>query len=401
MSRQNIGVLEISTNEDGADIYINGEKIARTTRNGKAVLNLPPKTYVVRVQKDGFVTPPEQSADVPKAESRHLDFRLVAARAALQIHHGVAGSEVFVDGNRLGIVNAAGEFSAAYIEPGRHTVSLRQERHQSFQSEQTFASGKTIDLDGALPSLPGTLRIEVTPADAHVRIRKQGDSQDQDVHDMSLSLPEGSYTLSASAPGYQNGQTTVRVSAGTPVTAPLALRRVESASNKGTPSPASPDAPHPSFGLDDWLKVGWTRDGVTVTRQGGEFVLAPVDLSKVTVQFTVILLKGKRIEWVAAYRDKNNYDLFQIDDTNFTRTPVDNGKHGKTVKVPHGAKRDGYNTFALHISPQGIIHMILRDQQWKQLDDWEPTEGVSAGKFGFHIPGKDQISLSDFRMTPN
>jgi hypothetical protein len=132
-----------------------------------------------------------------------------------------------------------------------------------------------------------------------------------------------------------------------------------------------------------------------------EFVLAPVDLSKVTVQFTVILLKGKRIEWVAAYRDKNNYDLFQIDDTNFTRTPVDNGKHGKTVKVPHGAKRDGYNTFALHISPQGIIHMILRDQQWKQLDDWEPTEGVSAGKFGFHIPGKDQISLSDFRMTPN
>ena len=115
MSRQNIGVLEISTNEDGADIYINGEKIARTTRNGKAVLNLPPKTYVVRVQKDGFVTPPEQSADVPKAESRHLDFRLVAARASLQIHHGVAGSEVFVDGNRLGIVNAAGEFSAAYI----------------------------------------------------------------------------------------------------------------------------------------------------------------------------------------------------------------------------------------------------------------------------------------------
>jgi len=402
MSRQNIGVLEISTNEDGADIYINGEKITRTTRNGKAVLNLPPKTYVVRVQKDGFVTPAEQSTDVPKAESRHLDFKLVAARAALQIHHGVAGSEVFVDGNRLGIVNAAGEFSAAYIAPGRHTVSLRQERHQSVQSEQNFAPGKTIDLDGALPSLPGTLRIEVTPADAHVRIRKPGESQDQDVHEMSLSLPEGSYTLSASAPGYQNGQTTVRVSAGASVTAPLALRRVESASSKGTPTPTTPEAAaHANFGLDDWLKLGWNRDGVTITRQGGEFVLAPPDLSKVTVQFTVILLKGKRIEWVAAYRDKNNYDIFQLDDTNFTRTPVDNGKHGKTVKVPHGAKRDGYNTLALHISPQGISHMILRDQQWKQLDDWQPVEGVSPGKFGFHIPGKDQISLSDFRITPN
>jgi serine/threonine-protein kinase len=401
MSRQNIGVLEISTNEDGADIYVNGEKITKTTRNGKAVLNLPPKTYVVRVQKDGFVTPAEQSADVPKAEARHLDFRLVPARAVLQVHHGVAGAEVFLDNNRLGIVNAAGEFSAAYIEPGHHTVSLRHERHQSVQSDQTFVSGKTIDLDGAMANLPGTVRIEVTPADAHVRIRKPGESQDQDVKDLTLSLPEGSYTVSASAPGYQNGQTTVRVSSGTSVTAPLALRRVESAGNKGAPSSTSPDAPHSTFGLDDWLKVGWTRDGVTVTRQGGEFVLAPPDLTKVTVQFTVILLKGKRIEWVAAYRDKNNYDLFQIDDTNFTRTPVDNGKHGKTVKVPHGAKRDGYNTFALHISPQGISHMILRDQQWKQLDDWQPTEGVSPGKFGFHIPGRDQISLSDFRITPN
>jgi serine/threonine-protein kinase len=401
MSRQNIGVLDISTNEDGADIYVNGEKIARTTRNGKAMLNLPPKTYVVRVQKDGFVTPPEQTADVPKAEARHLDFRLVAARAALTIHHGLAGTEIVLDGTRLGIVNAAGEFSAAYIAPGRHTVLLRLDRHQNLQSEQAFAAGKTIELEGALKSLMGTLKIEVTPADAHVRIRKQGDAQDQDVHDATLSLLEGSYTLSASAPGYQNGQAAVHVSAGGSATAPLVLRRVESASSKPPPPTTAPEAPRALFTLEDWLKVGWNRDGVAITRQGGEFVLAPPDLTKATVQFTVILQKGKRIEWVAAYRDKNNYDLFQMDETNFTRTPVDNGKHGKTVKVPHGAKRDAYNTFSVKITPQSIVHSILRGQQWKQLDDWQPAEGVSAGKFGFHIPGKDQISLSDFKITQN
>jgi hypothetical protein len=104
---------------------------------------------------------------------------------------------------------------------------------------------------------------------------------------------------------------------------------------------------------------------------------------------------------VAAYRDPKNYDLFQMDDTNFTRTPVVNGKHGKTVKVPHGARRDSYNTFSIRITPKSIVHSILRDQQWVQLDAWEPSEGVAAGKFGFHIPGKDQIALKDFKITPN
>jgi eukaryotic-like serine/threonine-protein kinase len=399
MSQQTIGVLNITANEDGVDIYLNGVKTSRTTQRGKARLNLPPKTYVVRVQKDGFITPPEQTAQLPKAEVMKLDFRMVPARATLTIHRGVPGSEVLVDGKNIGIVSANGEFSAGYVEPGRRTVSLNHPRYKNSQTDQTFVAGKTVELDGTLQTLMGTLKIEVTPADAHVRIRRQGDTQDQDVHDSSVQVPEGTYSIAATAPRYQDGQATIRVLAGGTAVVPLTLRRVET-NVKTAPAP-SVEGPRPIFTLEDWLKFGWTREGTGITHIGGEFVLLPSDLAKALVQFTVQLQKGKRIEWVTSYRDEKNYVLFQFDDTNFVRTEVVNGKHVKTVKTAHGARRDVPNTFVIKIAPQFIVHSIQKGQQWKTLDEWQPADGVPPGKFGFHIPGKDQIGLSDFKIMPN
>ncbi len=118
LSQQNIGVLSVTANEDGAEIYLNGERTSRTTMRGQARLNLPPKTYVVRLQKDGFLTPPEQTAVIGKADVKSLDFKLTPARSTLNIHRGVPGSDVSVDGKSIGIVPANGEFSAAYVEPG-------------------------------------------------------------------------------------------------------------------------------------------------------------------------------------------------------------------------------------------------------------------------------------------
>ncbi len=180
------------------------------------------------------------------------------------------------------------------------------------------------------------------------------------------------------------------------------LSRPQASDLRGyTPPPPPTIVTVPPFTLGDWLDLGWVRDGDALVKQGGDFQLVPEDLSKATIEFTARALKGKRLEWVVAYRDKNNYDLFQMDDTNFTRTPMDNGNRGKTVKVPHGAKRDSYNILSIKITPQSIVHSILRDQQWKTLDDWQPAEGVTSGKFGFHVPRKDKIWLTDFKIVRN
>jgi serine/threonine protein kinase len=185
-------------------------------------------------------------------------------------------------------------------------------------------------------------------------------------------------------------------------TGPAASPQVDSAVPASRP--AAPDkvtsAPTPPlFTLEDWLKYGWKRDGAAIARQGGEFVLVPLDLTRATVQFTVSLIKGKRIEWVAGYRDAKNYCLFQIDESGFSRTAIVNGKPANTVKTSYAAKRRAYDTFAVRITPQGVVNAIRSEPQWETLDDWQPAGGVSTGRFGFHIPGRDQISLSEFRIT--
>src|SRR5215469_18621749 len=67
-------------------------------------------------------------------------------------------------------------------------------------------------------------------------------------------------------------------------------------------SPPTPAAT--IFSLDDWLKTpGWTRDGQVLARKGGDFVLAPPEFSAARIVFSIKSIKGKRLEWVAGYRD--------------------------------------------------------------------------------------------------
>ena len=125
----------------------------------------------------------------------------------------------------------------------------------------------------------------------------------------------------------------------------------------------------------------------------------PINLTTATIQFTVASLRGKHIEWVTGFSDAKNYYQFQIDDTNFSRAQVTDGKHSKTVKSPPGAKQEQYNAFTIKIGPKGIVTSIQRGGSWQTLDTWAPPDGPAPGKFGFHIQGRDEIGLTDFKLT--
>jgi hypothetical protein len=44
-----------------------------------------------------------------------------------------------------------------------------------------------------------------------------------------------------------------------------------------------------------------------------------------------------------------------------------------------------------------IVHQIQQGSGWASLDSWRPSGGnVSTGKFGFYLPGGDEIKLSNF-----
>ena len=397
---QNLGVLYIETNEDQAHLYLNGEKYKRDTTRGRLAVYLFPKKWTVSVQKEGFAPTVEQTVEIKRGVETKVSFMLSPAKAILAIHHAPPGTDVLVDNIRLGSTHPDGEYQVGGIEPGRHTVTLRHDKFKPLQSDQTFASGKTLDLQGSLEAMPttGTLRFDISPAglDAHVRIRRDGDAQDRDVSGSSVAVPEGHYTVSVSAPQYTAATAAVQVSAGATAVAAVTLRRIEAPKASTKAAPAGP-----AFGLDDWMKTGgWTQQAGMIVRKGGDLVLAAPDITQGTVRFTVVSLKGRHVEWVVGYRDERNYIHYELDDKNLTRYELRNGTKSGQIKVAHGLDKKQPMGISMVIAPQSVVMSVWRGS-WLDVDKWD-IEGASVhGKFGFRIPGSDEIGLQDFRVTPN
>jgi hypothetical protein len=393
---RNQGVLRILA-DDGVDVYLNGQKYRKTTKNGRLLVYGAPKVYAVRVEKAGFVSPADQIVDLKKGEEIKLEFKLLPARASLNVHNAPQGTEVWLDGIHIGNVRPDGSLAASDIEPGKHVVSLKHERTKPIQTELAFLSGKTVDLEGKLEAALGVLKIEVSPpgVNARLRLRREGETVDREITETTLNLQEGAYIIFGSAARHQDGSTTVYVTPNRTSSATLTLKRVEGK------QPAAAEKAG-SFGLQDWEKVnGWTREGGQLIHRGGEFVLAPVKFGPGVVAFSAILVKGKRIEWVLDFHDAKNYALFQIDDKNFNRMDVLGGKKSDPAKIPHGIDRKGYVTINIVFNSNSVSHSILRDQRWQLLDKWQRPGLTRPGSFGFHIPGKDELAISKFHFTPD
>jgi serine/threonine-protein kinase len=392
----NLGILWVTSDQDDATVYLDGQKWKRSIVRGRALMYLTPKHYTVRLEKEGFVPSAEQQADLKKGEQSRLEFKLAPAKAALRVHHAAQGSELFVDGTRAGAAGADGEFSDAAIEPGKHAVAIRHEGYEPIQMEQSFLAGKTVDLNVTPKPLMGNLRISVEPAsvEAKIKLRREGETQDRDVSEKSLTLPEGRYIVTGSAPGFPDSSATVQVLAARPAIVNVIMKPSEGQSAKASGNQA--------FALADWEKAGgWTHgSGGALTRQGGDFVLAPRTFTHGTLLFTVFCEKGKRIEWVMNFRDEKNYSLFQLDGKNFHHIEVMGGNRSEVAKSAAPFDRKNHVTIEVAITPGTVTHKMLHGQTWDMIDVWQRPTSSKPGSFGFNIPKHDVIDLSEFRYRP-
>ena len=396
VTAQNLGTLSVETNEDQAHLLINGQKYKRDTTRGRIQVYLFPKKYTVTVQKDGFAPAIEQTVEVKRGENTKVSFTLTAAKAILAVHHAPPGSDVLVDNISRGAVHPDGEFQVGGIDPGPHTVTLRHDGFKPMQSEQTFTGGKTVDMNATLEAAPttGTLRFEIGPPgiDLHVRIRREGENQDHDVTGASVTVPEGKYLVSASAAQYSPNSTTVEVKAGGTVVATMTMRHVE--------TKAAPKGPTIVFGLEDWLKIsGWTAQEGVLVRKGGDWAMATPDISQGTIRFTVLSIKGRHVEWGVACRDEKNFIHYELDDKNLTRYEVRNGSKLGGIKVPHGLDKKKPMGVSLAVTPQSVVMSVNRGG-WVDIDKWDVEGSSIHGRFGFRIPGSDEIGLQDFQIVP-
>jgi hypothetical protein len=108
-------------------------------------------------------------------------------------------------------------------------------------------------------------------------------------------------------------------------------------------------------------------------------------------------MKGRLLQWVLNYTDSKNYVLFQMDDNNFYRSVIHNGSKTDEIIVPHKGEKKSFRTLHIRATPTEIIHQIKQGNSWTVLDRWtQPGVNLSLGKFGFYIPGNDQVALSSF-----
>jgi Flp pilus assembly protein TadD len=380
-SSHNLGTLLVVAGQDDARVFLNGRLQRQLTQAGQLRLpNLEFKDYVVQVSKSGFQDPPPQKIRIRKGEQARLIFNLQPQPllASLTIQGGAPGTMVLVDQTVVGTIQPDGILSASSVSPGDHTVELRKERFKPRQFKKHFVVGGTIALtaaDAALEAVPGELKITFAPADAKVAIVK-GDLLKIVSSGVPLNLPAGTYTLTARTAERFTRTSTLEVIAGQSKTLDLSL------------------AP---TGMSNWDDPGaWKQERDSFTRKGGDFVLYGVVPASGTFAFSAMLTKGHLLQWVLNYTDPKNYVLFQMDDNNFYRTVIRKGEKTDEIIVPHKGDKKSFRTLQIRVSPTELIHQIKHGDSWTVLDRWTPGSNLSLGKFGFYIPGNDQVALSSF-----
>jgi hypothetical protein len=221
------------------------------------------------------------------------------------------------------------------------------------------------------------LKITFTPADAQLTLTKAGETPIKVSNGGALSLPGGSYVLTAKTADNFSRSSTIDVTGGQSRSLDLAL----------APS-----------GMSKWDDPSsWKPEKGSFVRKGGDFVMYSVSPTTGTFVFSAMLTKGHRLQWMLNCTDANNYVLFQMDDNNFYRTVVKNGQKGDETKIPHKNDKKSFRTLQIRVGANEIVHQIRQGDGWVVLDRWtQPGSNLSLGKFGFYIPGNDQIALSSF-----
>jgi hypothetical protein len=110
-----------------------------------------------------------------------------------------------------------------------------------------------------------------------------------------------------------------------------------------------------------------------------------------------MLLKGHLLQWVVNYTDPRNYVFFQMDDNSFHRIVIHNGAKTDEIIVPDKSDKKSFRMLHIRVSSTEIVHQIKHGDRWVALDRWtQPGANLGMGKFGFYIPGNDEVAISGF-----
>ena len=144
---------------------------------------------------------------------------LVPTTAELTIRTTPANTLILIDGQDVGVTGEDGVLNLPTFKPGEHIIVARRERYRDAQRTIMLKANRSQIAQLDLSPMTGILNVNV-PGDAHIEIDGHGSYADKV---SNLELDAGSYSITASKPGYQTIRKTVEIVPGLRVDETLAL----------------------------------------------------------------------------------------------------------------------------------------------------------------------------------
>jgi hypothetical protein len=393
-SDRNVGTLQIISNEAGFEVRINGRPARFALQRGRYLIyNLDAKETTVEISKAGFdVEPPSQAITIRKGLITPATFKLTPTptTATLLIHGALPGTRLSLNGTAHELQPNGG--LELTIPPGTHRIEFTRPGFKPKSRQFSAQAGQTITLAGndVLVNEGTTGRLTITsrvPPNSRVMLRQGG--LEVPITGREAEVPEGDYTLIASAEGFRDFSRAVRIANGSPAVMDIQLARIPQVVR-----------------MEGWDNPGgWKLENGWYNRKGGNFALFKPSSPAGTVQFTARhrgrqfpAFRGGRIRWVINYADASNYELYELDGQRLYWRRFAGGQPGAEKQAPHGVRiqNDTYR-LVLDIGTGQGPGKIFDGTTWKPLPALaEPGEG----RFGFYLPNEEEMWLIDFSFNP-
>ena len=276
--------------------------------------------------------------------------------AFLRIDGGTPEAAVSIDGKDAGKLDASGSVGPLPIAPGTdHVIRLQKANFEPLELKRKAGARETITLAGGQARLKqfGTLVFEVVdPPGTLVTIERSGESP-RKITEKSVSVREGTYSVSGTANQYPPYQSQAQVTSGqsTPVRVVL-TKRIE---------PVKPTESTPKrVELKDLFRSqnGWKDEDGFWVREETAFMKAnqfrhTFDVLRIRKNFG----RREKPQW-RVYTSEDDYIEAMLDDTNLAVRQRVGGKETEWQRKPHRAGQKDFYRLELTVSSDRIVEKI-------------------------------------------
>jgi tetratricopeptide (TPR) repeat protein len=408
-----LGSLTVLTDADGVGLkLLQGTAIVRqgTSAGGKLdMADLPAGNYTLEASAPSAEPLNAQPVAIEQGQNSTvtLQVKKIAALLPLRVRTS-PGANIMVDGKPAGTTGADGSLLVPALVAGPHHVEARRGEKSATQDVNLTDEQGTISVADLKLDTGGAVTLQLDPANSTV-IVYNAKGKKVPVAGTHFNLSEGLYHFIARANGYVDrgeaakvtaeGSTTVNLKLSPLAVASATVATATSATASSTTATSTTASSATASPIDGWEAADWTADASnhTLTHHSTDFGLYAARPSRGKYIFAGpigrgFLLGKPKVEWVANYRDANNYLLFSLDRSGLELFTVSNGKktaNGNRITFPTLTKYQ----IMLQIFPGHITTSLSDGLVWKQLSDWSRLpENVDAGKFGFKGP----VTLTSF-----